>query len=652
MNPYLRYLSILVTSLFCLCPFARADVSLPKILSDNAILQRDSHVTIWGWADTGEQVSVWVDGKELAQTQSKDGNWAVKFKSLPAGGPHRLEVRGNNSVTLNNVYFGDVWVASGQSNMQTPMSRVEPRFPEDVTSANYPLLREFTVPREFKFDGEAQDYSGGDWQATTPESVRNHSAVGYYFGRTLEQSEQVPIGIIGANFGGSAAECWLNLEALEAYPDIHKKAASYGNAEFLQSLKEADNKDIDGWHTDINSTDKGINEKTPWFAPSYNHKNWKTINVPGLWADQGIAPMSGVVWFRRTVELTPAQAKIAKEKPSRLRLGTITDSDITYVNGTQVGTTGYKYPPRRYHVEPGLLKAGKNTLTIRVRVDENAGDFVPETPYYLEVDDHKIDLTGPWYYKIGTVTQPQPPRRFTPWNEPLGCYNAMMAPLFNMAIKGVIWYQGESNTGRAKQYEKMFPQLIQLWRDEWDQGDVPFFYVQLPNFKPAAPQPSESDWAELRFAQFKTLKKSANTAMAVTIDVGEWNELHPHNKKAVGERLALAAQALVYNHDIEYSGPLFKKAKRKKGTVQLSFTHIGSGLITKGEEKTLEGFALAGADGQFVWAKAKIVDNKVIVWHPDISKPKKVRYAWADNPDKANLYNKEGLPASPFEVKL
>lgn len=652
MRPHFGHLSLLITSILCISSFSHADVRLPKILSDNAILQRDSRVTVWGWADDGEQVSVFIDGKKLAQTQSKNGDWAVVFKSLPAGGPHILEVRGNNSVKLNNVYFGDVWVASGQSNMQTPMRRVEPRFPEDVKSANYPLLREFTVPREFKFDGEAQDHPGGDWQATTPDSVLDHSAVGYYFGRTLQQSEQVPIGIIGANFGGSAAECWLSLKALEAYPDIHNKAVSYANAEYLQSLKDADKSHIDRWHADINRTDKGINEQTSWFAPNYNHSKWDTINVPGLWADQGIAPMSGVVWFRRTLELTREQASIANEKPSRLRLGTITDADTTYINGTEVGNTGYQYPPRRYQVAPGILKTGKNTLTIRVRIDNNDGKFVPETPYYLEIGDDKIDLTGPWYYKIGTITQPHPPRQFTPWNEPLGCYNAMLAPLFNMTIKGVIWYQGESNTGRTGQYEHMFPQLIQLWRDKWNQGDFPFLYVQLPNFKPSKPLPSESDWAELRFAQFKTLKKAPNTAMAVTIDVGEWNDLHPHNKRAVGERLALAARSLAYDHNIEYSGPLFKKAQRKKNTVRLSFTHTGGGLIAKGKGEALEGFAIAGMDGAFVWAKAKIVKNNVIVWHPDITIPKKVRYAWADNPDTANLYNKDGLPASPFEVEL
>jgi len=627
-----------------LCPMAHADISLPKLLSDGLVLQREMPSTLWGWASDGEPVTMYLNKKKVAATTARNGEWSLSIDGLTAGGPHTLTLKGNNSITLKDIYFGDVWVASGQSNMQTPMYRVEEMFADEIAAADYPLLRQFTVPRVMTFDGPAKDYEGGQWEKSTPELIRNHSATAFFFGRKIMQEENVPVGILSANFGGSPAECWMSEEALKPYKPQYERGKSLQDTAYLQSLQDADQADIDAWFHQLNSTDLGLQNS---YEKAIDDSGWQQLSIPGLWQDQGLDAMAGIVWLRRTIEL-PAEAEA---KPGFLRLGTIVDADTAYINGVEVGKTYYQYPPRRYPVKEGILKAGKNTITLRVQVENKRGEFVVEKPYYLKVGDHQVDLTGNWKYKIGTVMADAPkPRRFVPWNEPLGCYNAMLAPLFNMGIKGVIWYQGESNTGNAQEYEQLFPHLIRHWREQWNQGDFPFLFVQLANYMKAHPQPTESQWAETRFAQFKALKEP-NTAMTVAIDVGEWNDLHPLDKKSVGERLALSAQALAYGKaNLVYSGPLLKNISAKKNKLIVHFDHIGKGLVAKG--KKLGGFAIAGEDGKYIWAHAKIKNNTVVVWHKDIKKPVHVRYAWADTPENANLYNKEGLPASPFEAGI
>jgi len=636
--------TLLLSVLFFLSPLASADIRLPRLLSDGLVLQRDTNVNLWGWADEGEVVKASLDGKAIGETTTKNGAWLIQFASPPAGGPHTIEIKGKNSVALNDVYFGDVWVASGQSNMQTTMARVEEKFADEIAAASYPLLRQFTVPRVMIFDEPQADLKGGEWEKSTPETLPDHSAVAYFFGKKIHLDEHIPVGILSSNFGGSPAECWMNEEALKAYPEIYKEAKSFQDHEYLKSIQDADKKEIDAWTAQVDNFDQGMHAEIPWYDNALDHSAWPTLQVPSLWVDEGIEPMSGVVWFRKVVNVP----KDVVDQPGMLRLGTIVDADIAYINGKQVGRTYYQYPPRRYKLEPGTLKPGENIITLRIQVDNRRGEFIPEKPYYLQVGDFKVDLSGPWYYQVANIVEPPKPRRFVPWNEPLGCFNAMLNPLLKMPIKGVIWYQGETNAGRAKQYETMFPHLIRHWRDLWGQGDFPFLYVQLANWDVPGVPSSESGWPELRWAQFKTLKEVKNTAMAVAIDVGEWNDLHPLDKKSVGERLALAAEALAYGKkDLVYSGPLFKSVSAEQGKLYVDFDSIGSGLERHGSK--LGGFEIAGADGVYKSAKAKIKNDQVVVWSTDVETPISVRYAWDDSPDDANLYNEEGLPASPFK---
>jgi sialate O-acetylesterase len=352
-----------------------------------------------------------------------------------------------------------------------------------------------------------------------------------------------------------------------------------------------------------------------------------------------------VVWLRKEFTLDESLAG----KTGTLYMGRIVDSDSTYLNGELVGSVTYQYPPRIYTVPKGLLKKGKNVITARVIVNYGNGAFINQKPYELKIEDKTIDLKGAWKYKKGAKTGPLSSTTFFQY-KPTGLYNAMISPLLNYSIKGVIWYQGESNVDRAKEYYPLFSTMINSWRKAWSQGNFPFLYVQLANLNPAQKSPTESGLAELREAQLKTLSVP-NTAMVVAHDLGEWNDIHPLNKGDVGKRLALAARKLAYKEDITYSGPIFKEAKRVGNKVEISFSNTGTGLVAKNGED-LNHFAVAGEDGKFVWAKAKVENNKVIVWSDEISKPKIVRYAWADNPEGANLYNKEGLPASSFQVSL
>ncbi len=621
-----------------------ADVRLPKVISDGVVLQRGTDWTLWGWADDGEQVKVSIDGKALGSVAAKDGQWSLELAARKAGGPHTIEVYGDNRVTVEDVYFGDVWVASGQSNMEIPMERVKEKFGEAIANANYPLIRHYRVPKEPDFKGPREDFTGGSWQSADPRSVLNFSAVAFFFARHIHEKHDVPIGIINNSFGGAGAESWMSEQALKAYPHYLETAIKYRDDEYLKKLKVADKKKNDAWYANINENDAGLKSDPQWFSPEYDASSWKTINLPAYWQEEGVEVKNGVMWFRKEITLPATVAN----KPAKLMLGRIVDADTAYVNGVEVGNTTYQYPPRRYTVPENVLKAGKNVIVVRVISNVGKGGFVEDKPYWLEVNRKKMDLTGKWQYRAGVESEPLAGDRYVAYKPPLGFFNAMLAPVFNLQIKGVIWYQGESNIDKAGEYASLFPALIRDWRKHFNQGNFPFLFVQLPNYAEARANPGESDWAELRDAQLKALSEP-KTAMAVAIDVGEWNDIHPLNKKEVGERLALAARKIAYGEkDVVYSGPIFDSLGLEKHKLILSFDHTGSGLVTK--EGPLRGFAIAGRDGNYVWAKAKIKGDKVIVWSDKVSKPASVRYAWADNPDKANLYNKEGLPASPFEA--
>jgi len=523
-------------------------------------------------------------------------------------------------------------------------------YAKDIAEANYPQIRHFWIPTLTNLQGPQDDLPTGFWKSAIGEDVRPFSAVAYFFARKLYEKYHVPIGLINASVGGTPIEAWTSEEGLKDFPAMQATIQKNKDTAYVNGL--ARNAFGGNSSRPIQPVDKGMTEAIRWFDPSYVPKGWRPINIPGYWEDQGIKDLNGIVWYRKEIDIPTSMAG----KQARVFLGRIVDADELYINGKRVGNTTYLYPQRRYYVQADILKAGKNIFVIRVTNNAGKGGFVPDKPYYIFAGNDTVDLKGTWQYKVGQVNPPQAPLpagvTFTPpvnaQNQPTALYNAMVAPVINYTIKGFLWYQGEANSNRAEEYARLQPAQIIDWRNKWKQPNAPFIFAQLPGFMDYNYLPSESNWAMLRESQMKSLSVP-NTGMAVTIDLGEWNDIHPDNKTDVGERLALAAEKIVYGENIIHSGPIYESSKVEGNKIVISFTNMGSGLTTRDGDELGE-FAIAGDDKKFVWAKAKIEGNTIVVWSDAVTNPKYVRYAWADDPVNPNFFNKEGLPASPFRT--
>jgi len=638
-----------VILLYCLCCTAltsEAAVKLPQLVSDGMVLQRNAKTNVWGWADAGEKVTVKFKGKTYQATTGSDGKWKIILAPMPAGGPYTMDISASNHLTVKDILLGDVWLCSGQSNMVHQMKLHNVQYAEDIATANYPQIRHFWIPTTTNLQGPAEHLPPGTWKSANPQDVNDFSAVAFFFARKLYNQYHIPIGLINASVGGTPIEAWMSEEGLKEFPADRtainrNRDTSYVNDLNRRALAAAAARRAKP------EQDKGLTEAVKWYDPAYVPKGWQNINIPGYWEDQGARDLDGAVWYRHEIEVPESMTGV----PAKVFLGRIVDADYLYINGKQVGNTTYQYPQRRYSIATDILKPGKNLIVVRVLNSGGKGGFVPDKPYFIQANGQTLDLKGTWQYKVGEVYRPGTGGGggLNAQNEPTALYNAMVAPMVSYTIKGILWYQGESNAGNPEEYKNLLPALIQDWREKWQQGNIPFLYVQLPNFMDVTYLPAESNWAMLREAALQTLAVP-NTAMSVTIDLGEWNDIHPDDKKDVGERLALAAQKLAYGEkNLVSSGPLYQSAKVAGDKIIISFTNTGSGLVAiDGEE--LSRFAIAGEDKKFVWAKAKIEGDKVVVWSDEVPQPKYVRYAWADNPFGANLYNKEGLPASPFRT--
>lgn len=623
---------------------AAGQMSLPKLISDGMVLQRDADVKIWGWAAANEQITVSFNDSVYEAKADDSGEWEVIFSNLNAGGPYKMTIAGINTIVINDILIGDVWICSGQSNMELTMKRVSPLYETEIANSENPYIRYFEVPKKYNFNTPKKDIIGGKWISASPDNIFKFSAVSYFFALELYKKNKMPVGLINASLGGSPAEAWISEDALKAFPDHYDEAQRFKDISLIKKIITQDKIRFDTWYSKLGVSDAGYKDPdNPWYKPDLNTSDWQIMKVPGYWSDEEIGSVNGVVWFRKNIQVPVSMTG----KQAKLILGRIVDADSVFINGVFIGGTSYQYPPRRYDIPSYLLKEGKNTIVVRIISNTGKGGFVLDKPYMLVAGEQIIDLTGDWQYKLGAKMEPLQSQTFIRW-KPVGLYNAMISPLINYSIKGVIWYQGESNADRPKEYTDLFPTLINDWREKWQQGNFPFIYVQLPNFMESREQPSESNWALMREAQLKALF-IPNTGMAVAIDLGEWNDVHPLNKKDVGYRLALAAQKVAYNNNVVYSGPMFQSMEIMGNKIILTFSNTGSGLKIKGGGE-LKYFSIAGTDRKFVWATAKVEDNKVIVWNDKIQNPVAVRYAWADNPEGANLYNKEGLPASPFRT--
>jgi len=630
-----------------------AEVRLPAIIGDNMVLQQGVKVRIWGNARPGERVIVTVKDKSASTVADAQGHWQVWLDPLKAGGPLELTVKGDNVLTIKNVLAGEVWLCSGQSNMEWPLVNTIGGA-EAVAQANYPEIRLFTVTKNTSTTPLAD--LEGHWVVTTPDAAAHFSAVGYFFGRELYQQLKVPVGLINSSWGGTPAEAWTRHEALLSSPELKPILDKYESSlNALPEAKEAYARALAEWEEKNLYIDAGNKGEALGYAdPKVSTADWSKMDLPKQFETAGLL-VDGAVWFRKELDLPASWAG----KDLVLNLPPIDDQDTTYFNGTKVGATGRETPnsymvPRKYVVPGSLVRAGRDVIAVRVFDSAGEGGFSRGGAFSIGPGGAEaIALGGVWDYKVEQALEPKHPDwgsrpeavGVSNQNNPSVLYNAMMAPLVQFAIRGVIWYQGESNAGRAYQYRTLFPTMIRDWRSAWG-SKLPFYFVQLANWHANKAEPDESDWAELREAQMMTLREP-QTGMAVTIDIGDENDIHPRNKLDVGRRLAAWALAGTYGQKVIPSGPLFESYIVNGSEVRIRFKHA-DGLKTI-DGGPLKGFAVAGEDRRFVWADARIDGDTVIVSSSKISKPVAVRYGWADNPI-ANLYNKAGLPASPFRT--
>lgn len=616
---------------------------LSSILSDGMVLQRNEKVGIWGKAGAGQAVQIRFNEKKYEVLADPAGNWRIDLDETEPGGPFEMIISaGSETRAIRNILVGDVWLLGGQSNMELPVRRTLDLLADEVKEVHLPWIRQFSLPISCNFHAPQSELPGGEWIAATSEEVLSFSAAGFFFAKAIYEQHRVPIGLIQTAVGGTPIEAWISERTLRRIGGYEDDLEQCKDDQYVSAVKAADEARGNSWYTRLNSADPGLKEG--WYNELCDTANWQDFELPGSWAGGELEHLRGSVWFRKEIDLPESMT----EGDACLKLGTIIDADDTYVNGVCIGSTGYKYPPRRYVIPAGRLKPGKNTLAVRVISTHETGAFVRDMPYRLLACGQEIDLTGTWKYRVGAITEAMQPQTFFQY-KPAGVYNGMISPLRNYRIKGVLWYQGESNTDHPAGYSKLFEALVADWRGQWGSGAFPFIYTQLANL--GEEDASQTNWAVLREEQRKGLQLPG-TAMAVTIDVGEYNDLHPQDKRTVGQRLALAARKLAYGEDgLIHSGPMFKEMELAEGGARLRFDHAGSGLVVKGGG-ALGGFAVCGTEGVFMPAQAVITGgDTVLVTHELIQQPVHVRYAWANNPAQANLYNREGLPASPFSTE-
>ena len=643
------------------CMSAKAQVKLQPLFTDNMVLQQQANVPIWGEDKVGKKVTVttsW-DNRKYTTTTSTEGKWKVSVATPKAGGPYTITINDGKIVRLNNVLIGEVWLCSGQSNMEMPIvGWGNDYFKDDHKDAdNHPNIRmlQLDLVASMKPDNHFTARNNG-WMVCNYNNLAAFSAVAYFFGRDLEKNLNVPIGLIQTCWGGTIAEAWTGRESLELDPDF---TAALKNLADLPASKEGAKQKYEmdklQWQKDVDSKDAGMkNGKAVWAAPNFNDAEWSTMNLPSLISKHGLEKFDGLIWFRRIIDIPSSMAG----KTLTLRLGPVDDIDVTYFNGVRVGQTEKWDEDRIYQIPGRLVKVGRNVIAVRNL--DTGGDggiygkveqlkLIAEAQKGTNQSTQEINLDGEWRYKLSADIKDIPAMPVNPNgspNYPTVLYNAMINPLIPYTIKGAIWYQGEANADRAYQYRDLLPLLINDWRTRWGYK-FPFYIVQLANFMPRHDKPTESAWAELREAQAMTTKM-ANTGISCTIDIGMENDIHPSNKQDVGRRLALIAKAKTYGQNIEFSGPIYKSHELMGESIRINFDHTTGGLKTN-DNAPVKGFAIAGPDHVWHWATATIDGNSVIVSSDKVKFPVAVRYAWADNP-ACNLYNGANLPAFPFRT--
>ena len=625
--------------LLCLSLLANANISLPKIFANDMVLQRDKSIPIWGWADANEKIEIKFNKQIKSTKADKNGKWTIQLEAEKAGGPYELLIKGKNKIVIKNVLVGEVWICSGQSNMAFTVSEAL-NSEQEINDANNLYIRAFTVSRDVS-SLPLDDVKAGKWEVCNKNTVGNFTAVGYFFAKKIFEELKIPIGLIHTSWGGTGSETWTSREAFESIDEFKEMIAEMPNVN-LDSISKVFNKSVAKRVEELQGSKINPAKAEMFKEFAFNDSSWPELNAPEAWESQDLGEFDGVVWLRKTITLSANEAG----KMATIELSKIDDEDITYVNGIEIGRNNNWDARRNYSIPAGILKEGKNTISIRVVDGGGGGGIYDESnDFKITIGDKIIPLKGKWKYQVEAVKSDISPNSY-----PSLLFNAMVNPLIPFAFEGVLWYQGETNAWRAQQYKKAFPLLINDWRKKWNQGNFPFYFVQISSFNETNGNSNNgSMWAELREAQTQTLKLP-NTGMCVTTDIGDPNDIHPKNKQDVGKRLAAIALKNVYKQNIVCAGPTFKSMNIQGNKIVISFENIGSGLSTPDKYGYLKGFEIAGEDKVFYFAKAQIENDKVVIYSEKVQNPVAIHYGWADDASENNLFNKEGFPANSFRT--
>ena len=630
---------------------------MPKLFQSGMVMQRGKLIPVWGNAEAGETVTIRFNKKSYQTTADADGRWRVDLPKMKAGGPYTLEVKGANGEVreISDVLIGDVWLLSGQSNIDVTIERVYPQYTQEIDTYENNEIRLFRVQNETSTHGVKDDIRATNinWKPVNTQNAWSFSAAGYFLGKRMFQQNKVPQGIIVNSWGGTPIEAWISEDSLKTdYPMLIKKLQMYQNDNYVRAQMQANGAANQQWEKMLDETDPGYADM------AVDDSDWQQIDQNN-WGWRG----TGSVWLRQHITIDKQHAG----KPARLLLGTLFDRDVTYLNGKQIGQTGYQYPPRRYDIPEGMLREGDNVIAIRFINKFGAVHFIPEKPYMLCFGDDRLSqnpmpkdvqpLSGLWKMKVGAEMPQCPSSDVSLQNLPTTLYNAVLYPLAPYAINGIVWYQGESNTGNPEPYADYLRKLMGCWRARWNDQQMPFVIVQLANYdgrqqtgfpRPLIPQiaPVNSGWAQLREAQRVVAKADAKAELAVINDLGERVDIHPLRKKEVAERIGLCFDKLLYNNKVKLA-PEVVSAEANGNQIILTLDQP----VQAGKIETIE---VAGTDGKFSNATATADGNKITILSPLPSNlsPLKVRYAWKDNPETANVRSLSGWPMSSFELSI
>jgi sialate O-acetylesterase len=606
------------------------------LISNGMIMQRDKAFPLWSKI---KLTAVFLN--KTYESQQIEGRWLITLDPVSAGGPFYLELAAEDKTyVIQNIYAGDVWMCAGQSNMEMPMERLSDDYSEEWKNDSFPVIRQFKVPQECDFNTQRDEISGGSWVSPTVETLHEFSGAAWFFAKMMYEKHKVPIGLINTAWGGTPVETWMSKEALASYPEKIAVGEVFADAAAREGIVNKTTTAIQEWDALVSIEDMGLSEK--WQRQHVDISEWDEITLPGAFADAGPVNFCGAIWLAKDFEVSENFAA----KQAKIWLGTIIDADTVYVNGAEIGNTTYRYPPRKY-VPADLITKGTNRIVIRVICNNGEGGITSGKPFKIFSDNETIELGGTWKYRIGVVVPPRPEDFFFQ-RQPMGNFNAMIAPVLKFPLKGVIWYQGESNDPNPNEYAKLFRLMIEDWREKNNNSELPFIFVQLPIFGEPSDNDEKASWAVIREAQASALSLP-DTAIACALELGEWNDIHPLNKKGVGIRLFLAADKAVFKNDNTSPGPMLCRHEKRGNMLNLFFDNCGYGLTTvggqaylsviDGNEKARLPLNIEGADFASVDLSSHFA-------------PEKVLYAWADNPRDRQLLNSDGLPALPFKFTL